>query len=172
MPLPTGFLGSVQPYQPAGIWAEATFGKKRYSQDKGEKLYRRSIYTFWRRIVGPTMFFDVAKRQTCSVRTVRTNTPLHALTTLNDITFVEIARALAQRVLEGEDDFNKQIELVKQLEIRGKTVMVPEAFKSNLGVADEPTPNDKAKRKAKRAKRLAKKPNQTVGKRLENDQKT
>ncbi len=105
----------VQPYQPEGVWAEATFGKKRYKQDTGEKLYRRSLYTFWRRIVGPTMFFDVAKRQTCSVRTGRTNTPLHALTTLNDITFVEIARALAERVLEAEGEPNKQIELAFRL---------------------------------------------------------
>jgi len=96
----------VKPYQPGGVWAEATFGKKRYSQDKGEALYRRSLYTFWRRIVGPTMFFDVAKRQTCEVRRARTNTPLHALVTLNDIAYVEAARAMAQRVLKegGVDD--------------------------------------------------------------------
>jgi hypothetical protein len=96
----------VKPYQPGGVWAEATFGKKRYSQDKGEALYRRSLYTFWRRIVGPTMFFDESKRQTCEVRRARTNTPLHALITLNDIAYVEAARAMAQRVLKegGVDD--------------------------------------------------------------------
>ncbi len=91
---------SVKPYQPDGVWAESTFGKKRYSPDKGEALYRRSLYTFWRRIVGPTMFFDEAKRQTCEVRRARTNTPLHALITLNDIAYVEAARAMAQRVLK------------------------------------------------------------------------
>ena len=91
---------SVKPYQPKGVWAEATFGKMRYSQDKGDKLYRRSIYTFWRRIIGPTIFFDTAKRQTCEVRKTVTNTPLHALATLNDITYVEASRALAQRILE------------------------------------------------------------------------
>ena len=91
---------SVKPYQPKGVWAEATFGKMRYSQDKGENLYRRSLYTFWRRIIGPTIFFDTAKRQTCEVRKTLTNTPLHALATLNDITYVEASRALAQRVLE------------------------------------------------------------------------
>jgi hypothetical protein len=89
----------VKPYQPAGVWEEATFGTKRYQQDEGEALYRRGVYTFWRRIVGPTEFFDTAARQTCMVRPTRTNTPLHALTTLNDVTFVEAARALAQRVL-------------------------------------------------------------------------
>ncbi len=89
----------VKPYQPAGIWAEATFGKKRYSQDHGDNLYRRSVYIFWRRIVGPTMFFDTANRQTCTVKVATTNTPLHALVTLNDVTFVEAARALAQQVM-------------------------------------------------------------------------
>jgi hypothetical protein len=96
---------SVKSYQPAGVWAEATFGKKKYTRGKGEDLYRRSLYTFWRRIIGPTIFFDESKRQTCQVRRSRTNTPLHALITLNDITYIEAARALAQRVLiEGGSD--------------------------------------------------------------------
>jgi hypothetical protein len=90
----------VRTYQPAGIWEEATFGNKRYVQDKGDALYRRSLYVFWRRIIGPTMFFDVANRQTCSVKTTITNTPLHALVTLNETTFVESARVLAQLALE------------------------------------------------------------------------
>ncbi|PQO41881.1 PSD1 and planctomycete cytochrome C domain-containing protein [Blastopirellula marina] len=94
----------VKPYQPDGIWAEATFGKKKYQRDNGEALYRRSLYVFWRRIVGPTMFFDVANRQTCSVKTAITNTPLHALTTLNDITYIEAARGLATRVIHASDD--------------------------------------------------------------------
>jgi hypothetical protein len=89
----------VKPYQPAGVWEEATFGGKRYQQDHGEALYRRSLYTFWRRIVGPTAFFDTNARQTCIVKPTRTNSPLHALTTLNDVTYVEAARALAQRVM-------------------------------------------------------------------------
>lgn len=93
----------VNGYQPPGIWEEATFGAKKYVQDQGDALYRRSLYTFWRRIVGPTMFFDNAARQVCTVKTVRTNTPLHALTTLNDVTFVEAARALAQRVWREAD---------------------------------------------------------------------
>lgn len=96
----------VKPYQPAGVWSDATFGKKKYERDRGENLYRRSIYVFWRRIVGPTMFFDAGKRQTCEVRITRTNTPLHALATLNDIAFVEAARAMAQRLfvdVEGDD---------------------------------------------------------------------
>ena len=90
---------SVKPYQPEGIWAEASFGKKRYQPDTGEQLYRRSLYVYWRRIVGPTMFFDMSKRQTCSVRKGATNTPLHALVTLNDTTYVEAARIMATRVI-------------------------------------------------------------------------
>jgi hypothetical protein len=97
---------SVRPYQPAGVWEEATFGNKRYEQDHGASLYRRSLFVFWRRIVGPTLFFDVAGRQTCSVRTPRTNVPLHALLTLNAPGYLEAARALAQSVLTArmEDD--------------------------------------------------------------------
>ena len=96
---------AVNPYQPSGVWEEATFGNKRYTQDHGEALYRRSLYVFWRRIIGPTLFFDVANRQTCTVKTPRTNVPLHALLTLNDIGYVEAARVMAQQalVLESND---------------------------------------------------------------------
>jgi hypothetical protein len=91
----------VKGYQPAGVWEDATFGQIKYSQEHGEALYRRSLYTFWRRIVGPTLFFDVSNRQTCSVKTGKTNTPLHALTTLNDVTYVEAARAFAEHLLKS-----------------------------------------------------------------------
>jgi hypothetical protein len=102
----SGTLGGppVKPYQPEGIWAEATFGKIRYRPDSGESLYRRSLYIFWRRIVGPTMLFDSAKRQTCEVRPTRTNSPLHALTTLNEEGFLDAARGLARRVMAGPAD--------------------------------------------------------------------
>ena len=90
---------SMKPYQPSGVWEEATFGTKRYQQDHGDELYRRSLYIFWRRIVGPTILFDNAARQVCTVKVFRTNTPLQSLITLNDITYVEASRALAQRIL-------------------------------------------------------------------------
>ena len=93
----------VRGYQPAGVWEETTFGRKQYAQDHGDALYRRSLYTFWRRIIAPTMFFDNATRQTCTVKSFRTNTPLQALLTLNDVTFVEAARALAERVLTSDN---------------------------------------------------------------------
>jgi hypothetical protein len=106
----------VKPYQPEGVWEDATFGKITYEQDHGEKLYRRSLYTFWRRIVGPTMFFDTAARQTCSVRQTRTNSPLHALVLLNDTTYVEAARAFAQRILrEGGAGDDTRLDLAFRL---------------------------------------------------------
>ncbi|MDB6152688.1 MAG: hypothetical protein JWL90_1141, partial [Chthoniobacteraceae bacterium] len=96
----------VKVYQPANVWEDATFGQIKFTQDHGEALYRRSLYIFWRRIVGPTLFFDVSSRQNCAVKTGRTNTPLHALVTLNDVTYVEASRALAERMLKegGADD--------------------------------------------------------------------
>ncbi len=89
----------VKPYQPEGVWEDFSYGKITYSQDHGEALYRRSLYTFWRRSVAPTTFFDIASRRVCTARITRTNTPLQALVLLNDTTFVEAARVFAERVL-------------------------------------------------------------------------
>jgi len=113
---------AVKPYQPPGLWEEATFGKKTYQQDHGEALYRRSLYVFWRRIVGPTTFFDAGVRQTCTVKIARTNTPLHALVTLNDPAYVEAARVLAQRVLaEGPADAARIDRAFQLVTARGPT---------------------------------------------------
>jgi hypothetical protein len=101
---------SVKPYQPEGLWADFSFGKIKYQQDSGDALYRRSLYTFWRRSLGPPNMFDEANRQTCNVRTARTNTPLHALTTLNDITYIEAARVFAQRVMQQHDQHEPRLE--------------------------------------------------------------
>ena len=89
----------VKPYQPPGVWEEMSLDQIKYTPDHGEALYRRSVYTFWRRTVAPTTMFDVPNRTVCSVRQVRTNTPLHALALLNDTTYVEAARNLAERLL-------------------------------------------------------------------------
>jgi hypothetical protein len=105
----------VKPYQPPGIWEEMTFGQIKYQQDKGASLYRRSLYTFWRRTVGPTMMFDTSARQVCTVRQARTNTPLHSLILLNDVTFVEAARAMAERVITGEKTPEERIGLAFRL---------------------------------------------------------
>ncbi len=95
---------SVKPYMPPGIWKSISNAK--YTQDKGDKLYRRSMYTYWRRTVPPPtmMAFNAAARETCTVRTDVTTTPLQALTMLNNVTFVEAARFLAERMLSLEDD--------------------------------------------------------------------
>ncbi len=89
----------VRPYQPPGLWEDFSFNQIRYVQDHGENLYRRSLYTFWRRSIAPPDMFDSAGRQVCTVRQARTNTPLHALTLLNDTIFVEAARAFAERIM-------------------------------------------------------------------------
>ncbi|MEN8681326.1 MAG: DUF1553 domain-containing protein, partial [Akkermansiaceae bacterium] len=106
----------VKPWQPEGLWAEVTFGggKKRYVPDTGEKLRRRSIYTFWRRISAPPMIFDNAKREGCEVGTYRTNSPLHALAILNDPLYVEAARSIAYRAhsIDSKSVLNLAFKLV------------------------------------------------------------
>ncbi|MDC0273315.1 PSD1 and planctomycete cytochrome C domain-containing protein [Planctomycetaceae bacterium] len=95
----------VKPYQPEGVWLDMTLGKIKYEQDHGDDLYRRSIYIFWRRSVGPTMLFDSTARQVCTVKQSRTNTPLHALTMMNETAYLEAARNMAARVIkEGGDN--------------------------------------------------------------------
>ena len=97
----------VYPYQPDEIWEALAITKERdftYPASHGSDLYRRSLYTFWRRTVNPANMFDMANRQTCSVRASRTCTPLHALTTLNDPTWVEASRVLAQKAMQTAPD--------------------------------------------------------------------
>ncbi len=95
---------SVRPYQPANIWEDVALDTNlsRYVQDKGEKLYRRSMYTYWKRSSPhPSMTtFDAPGREKCTASRPRTNTPLQALVTLNDPQFVEAARAFGQRILK------------------------------------------------------------------------
>ncbi len=91
---------SVKPYQPAGIWeALATRNAVTYVQNHGDSLYRRSIYTIWKRSSPPPMMlnFDAAERHNCIVKRQKTSTPLQALVTLNDPQFVEAARVLAEK---------------------------------------------------------------------------
>jgi hypothetical protein len=109
---------SVKPYQPEGVWeAVAMIGSntRDYKPDSGENLYRRSLYTFWKRSAPPASMevFNAPSREVCTVRRERTNTPLQALATLNDPQFVEAARRLAERTLKeaGESD-NARIDLM------------------------------------------------------------
>ncbi len=92
----------VKPYQPAGLWAEVGLGgNPKFVQDSGDKLYRRSLYTYWKRSAPPPamQIFDAPTREKCTIRRARTNTPLQALVTLNDTQFVEAARHFAQRMI-------------------------------------------------------------------------
>ena len=100
--LMVGTLGgpSVKPYMPPGLWG--SISNARYKQDKGDKLYRRSMYTYWRRTIPPPtmMTFNAAAREICIVRTDQTTTPLQALTMMNNKAFVEAARFLGEKMMK------------------------------------------------------------------------
>ena len=99
---------SVRPYQPAGLWEELSsrtdsdnFSAQKFVQDHGENLYRRTMYTFWKRTSPPPSLttFDAPDREKCLVNRERTNTPLQALVLMNDPTYLEAARKLAERMM-------------------------------------------------------------------------
>ena len=119
-----GTLGgpSVKPYQPEGVWEAVAMPESNthfYTPEHGDHLYRRSLYTFWKRSAPPASFevFNAPSREVCTIRRERTNTPLQALATLNDPQFVEAARALAQRALEhgGPTDVDRVDFLARRL---------------------------------------------------------
>jgi len=108
---------SVKPYQPPGLWQELAGGDG-YKRDKGDGLYRRSLYTYWKRTVAPPFMvnFDSPNRETCTVRETRTNTPLQALDLMNDVTFIEAARKLAERMMtEGGNDRRQRVQFAYEL---------------------------------------------------------
>jgi hypothetical protein len=92
---------SVRPYQPAGLWKELS-NWDAYQHDEGQGLYRRSLYTFWKRTIAPPamMTFDSSDRETCVVTETRTNTPLQALNLMNDVTYTEASRLFAERMMK------------------------------------------------------------------------
>ncbi len=114
---------SVRPYQPPGLWQEL-FGGKGYEADKGEGLYRRSLYTYWRRTVAPPamMNFDSPSREVCVVREGRTNTPLQALNLMNDTIYLEASRKLAERMVHGGVDTGARLVLGRGLRPAERTV--------------------------------------------------
>ena len=106
---------SVKPYQPDGLWEEIASDTD-YARSTGPDLYRRSLYAFVKRTVAnPTLVvFDSSTREFCLLRRTRTNTPLQALTLMNDVTFVEAARVLAQHILADETDEDARLSLMMQ----------------------------------------------------------
>ncbi len=106
---------SVKPYQPAGLWNEVTGGgggsTAKYIQDEGDKNYRRSLYTFWKRTVPPPnmMLFDSPTRDFCNVKRENTSTPLQALVLMNDPQYLEASKALAHRAIHNSKTDKKDI---------------------------------------------------------------
>ena len=115
----------VKPYQPEGLWNEVSLDKKvRFKVDSGDKLYRRSLYTYWKRSAPPPnmVLFDAPTREKCTLRRGETNTPLQALVLLNDPQYVEAARVFAERILrEGGDSVGDKIDFA----IRNATSKAP-----------------------------------------------
>ncbi len=105
---------SVKPYQPDGLWEDVSVERReKYVADSGDGLYRRSMYTFWKRTCPPPGMstFDAPDRESCVIRRSRTNTPLQALVLLNDPTYIEAARKLAERVCIAAESDDERIRL-------------------------------------------------------------
>ncbi len=112
--VPTVGGPSVRPYMPKGVWDETSmYGNLRnYKHGSGEALYRRTMYTIWKRTAAPPtmLLFDAPNREVCTIKRSRTNTPLQALSLLNEITFMEAARAMAMRMMrEGGDTVEERL---------------------------------------------------------------
>jgi hypothetical protein len=155
---------SVRPYQPDGLWRELMSNELEYNQSHGPDLYRRGLYTFWRRTVPPPAMqaFDAPPREICTARRPRTNTPIQALAMMNDPTFVETSRVLAARVLKesGPDPDARiahafrlvtarkpspaehRVLLATWQHFRDRFAANPEAAVKLIAVGESPTPTD------------------------------
>jgi len=123
---------SVRPYQPDGVWeAVAMDGSntRYYKRDQGGALYRRSLYTFWKRSAPPPSMdiFNAPTREQCTVRRERTDTPLQALVTMNDVQFVEAARELAGRGMQSAAEFDARLDYVS-LRVLARTLTLKERW--------------------------------------------
>jgi hypothetical protein len=144
---------SVKPYQPEGVWeAVAMIGSntRNYVQDTGDNLYRRSMYTLWKRAAPPASMeiFNAPSRETCTVRRERGDTPLQALVTLDDPQFVEAARHLAQVAMEKnqteKDRLNFMAERLLARPLRTKERQIADAVLTNLRAHYQEAPKDAA----------------------------
>ncbi len=104
----------IFPYQPPGVWKDQFMGRFEYKPSVGPAQYRRTLYAFWRRTSAPTFLFDTAMRRTCEVVSRRTNTPLHALTLLNDTTSLQASKSLAELSL-ADDEASDQGERLESM---------------------------------------------------------
>ena len=130
---------SVKPYQPEGIWEAVAFvgsNTREFKPDAGESLYRRSLYTFWKRTAPPPSMstFDAPSRENCTVRRPRTNTPLQALALMNDKQYIDAARKLAERMLRegGETPDAKLIYGFRWMTARPPSARELEVLKKTL----------------------------------------
>ncbi len=141
---------SVKPYQPPGIWEEVAMPEsntRNYVPDKGESLYRRSLYTFWKRASAPAALetFDATSREVVCSRRARTNTPLQAFVTMNDPQWVEAARKLAERAVKAAPttparlDFLAKVTLARPLQASESAVLTKtaETFRAKFARGEE-----------------------------------
>ena len=123
----------VRPYQPSGIWEAVgytTSNTAKFEQDHGEALYRRSLYTFWKRTAPPPYLttFDAPSREKYCTRRERTDTPLQALVTMNDPQYVEAARHLGTRMIQHDNDANTRLDFGFRL----VTARAPSSFEKSV----------------------------------------
>ncbi|WP_290712418.1 DUF1553 domain-containing protein, partial [Flavihumibacter sp. CACIAM 22H1] len=133
---------SVKPYQPQGLWENATSGRGElatYKQDKGDKLYRRGMYTFIKLTVPPPsmVLFDASNRDQCEVTRLQTNTPLQALAMMNDPTVLEGSRVFAQKLMEAKTAAEPAIEkafrrIICRLPTSGERTILTKYYKEQL----------------------------------------
>lgn len=126
----------VRPWQPPGVWEELFMGRFTYEPSEGPAQHRRTLYAYWRRAIAPTFLFDAAQRRACEVRLPRTNTPLQALTLLNDAIYLEAARALAERDADAEAIFRAV--LLRSPTDAERRVLDREAARAGAHYADHP----------------------------------